>query len=83
MITTTDALGEGVFRLLVNFDVSDTGQSVTPRRGFLTTSLKDVHVSANSIVFQDTNSNKYIIFDFDVVTGYIVEIGRASCRERV
>ena len=38
-VATNDPVSEGYFRQLVNFDISDTGQSLTPRKGFITTAL--------------------------------------------
>ena len=40
IVATNDPLNEGSFKHLVNFDIADTGQSLTPRKGFLTTTLK-------------------------------------------
>jgi hypothetical protein len=40
IVATTDPLNEGLFKHMVNFDVSDTGQSVQPREGYLTTTLR-------------------------------------------
>ena len=40
IVATNDPLNEGSFKHLVNFDISDMGQSLTPRKGFLTTTLK-------------------------------------------
>ena len=39
MIATNDPVNEGYFKHLVNLDISDTNQSVAPRKGFLTTGL--------------------------------------------
>ena len=56
-LATTDPVPEGMFRHLVNFDVSDTGQSITPRRGYLTTSIRcnneDIVLSNQTIIFRD------------------------------
>ena len=37
MLATNDPQLEGYFKHLVNFDISDTGQSAKPRQGYLTT----------------------------------------------
>ena len=34
---TTDPNPEGYFKQLINFDISDTGQSLQPRKGFMNT----------------------------------------------
>ena len=39
IVASTDAMSEGTFAHMVNFDISDTGGSVKPRQGFLTTDL--------------------------------------------
>lgn len=39
IVATNDPLNEGYFKHLVNFDISDMGQSLTPRKGFLTTAI--------------------------------------------
>lgn len=63
IISTLDPQNEGYFRHMVNFDVSDTGQSVTPRKGFLTTTLEGVSLSDSTIVFFQKDIQKYIVFD--------------------
>lgn len=40
IVATHDPLNEGYFRHMTNFDISDMGQSLTPRKGFHTTILK-------------------------------------------
>ena len=67
IIATNDPLNEGYFKHLVNFDISDMGQSITPRKGFLTTSMKhkqglSSEVYCRDIYTYDYNSpNKYKI----------------------
>lgn len=63
IISTLDPQNEGYFRHMVNFDVSDTGQSVTPRKGFLTTTLEGVSLSDSTIVFFQKDIQKYVVFD--------------------
>ena len=62
-----DELNEGQFKHLVNFDIADTGRSLSPRKGFLTTSIhQDIikTLSDKTIYFQDAASGKYIFIDF-------------------
>lgn len=59
-----DELNEGNFKHLVNFDIADTGRSLTPRKGFLTTALNGVTLSDTTIYFQDAGTGKYIFIDF-------------------
>jgi hypothetical protein len=57
IVATTDPLNEGLFKHMVNFDVSDTGQSVEPRDGFLTTILKNanhISLSDKTMMYQHT-----------------------------
>lgn len=39
VVASTDALNEGNFKEMINLDISDTGASVKPRKGFLTTTV--------------------------------------------
>ena len=57
---STDALNEGSFKHLVNFDIADTGSSLTPRKGYLTTTLEGCSIPYNCIYFQDIKTNEYI-----------------------
>jgi hypothetical protein len=66
VVATTDPLNEGLFKHMVNFDISDTGQSVKPRDGFLTTTLKGVNIislSSETVIYKDNNLNDYLLFD--------------------
>lgn len=81
LLATSDPLQEGYFRHLVNFDISDTNQSVKPRDGFLTTTLcKDVpnqtliSLSNKTIVYRDERIQKHILYDFSNHKGYIADI---------
>ena len=61
---TYDPLNEGYFRHLVNFDISDAGQSLTPREGFLTSMPKNLSFSDKTIYFNDPRTDKYVFIDF-------------------
>lgn len=77
IVATTDPLNEGLFKHMVNFDVSDTGQSVQPREGFLTTTLKNVnHISLSNrtIIYKDNTLGQYIIFDLFDTRAFIADI---------
>jgi hypothetical protein len=85
IVATTDPLNEGLFKHMVNFDVSDTGQSVEPREGYLTTTLKNtiptdpafnnhISLSNKTIIYKDNTIGQYILFDLDNNTAYIAEI---------
>ena len=69
IVTSNDTLNEGYFKHLVNFDIADTGQSLTPRKGFLTTTFKlDDNIiifNNDTIYFYDENLGKYIFFSCD------------------
>ena len=69
IIATNDPLNEGYFKHLVNFDISDMGQSITPRKGFLTTTCKDdknniITFNSNTIYYYDASIGKWVFMDF-------------------
>lgn len=83
IVATNDPLNEGYFKHLVNLDISDTGMSVTPRKGFLTTTLCEIDangepvpitLSKDTVIFKDDNVQQYIIYDFRLNKGYLVDI---------
>ena len=87
LLATSDPLQEGYFRHLVNFDISDTNQSVKPRDGFLTTTLcyittnmdstlhyHHISLSNKTIVYKDERIQEHIIYDFSTHKGYIADI---------
>lgn len=79
MIASDDPLNEGYFRHIVNFDISDTGQSVTARKGYITTSLRyadgtPVNLSNQTIFLKNNSTNMYIALDLETVDAYLVDI---------
>lgn len=72
IVTSTDAMAEGTFAHMVNFDIADTNGSLTPRCGFLTTDivLTDPNVDTiklnadSTLYFYAPNISKYIFIDF-------------------
>lgn len=78
VMATNDPLNEGYFKHLVNFDISDTGMSVTPRKGFLTTTITNeqsfITLSDNTVIYKDNNTQQYIIYDLTYRKGYVVDI---------
>jgi alpha-tubulin suppressor-like RCC1 family protein len=86
VIATTDPLQEGYFKHLVNFDISDTGQSVQPREGFITTTLKDnlniFSLSNQTIIYKDRNINQYVVYDFVSNKGYIVDVSAYNIEDK-
>lgn len=78
VVATNDPINEGYFKHLVNFDISDTGQSLTPRKGFLTTTLVHggqlVSLSDSTIIFKDNNIQECVVYDFKNHKGYTVDI---------
>lgn len=79
IVATNDPLNEGSFKHLVNFDIADTGQSLTPRKGFLATTLKytedstniEVSLSNKTIYFFDANIGKWIFVDFGTYDTFV------------
>lgn len=80
VLATHDPLNEGYFRHMVNLDISDTGQSVAPRKGILTTTLcsadgtQDIALSSQTIVFKNSETQSHIVFDFFNKKAYIVNL---------
>jgi hypothetical protein len=77
MIATTDPLQEGFFKHIVNFDISDTGQSVQPRDGFITTTFTNpssTSLSNKTIIFKSADDSAYIIYDFMQKKGYRADL---------
>lgn len=81
MVATSDPISEGYFKHMVNMDISDTGQSVTPRKGYLTTTLRYntllqelISLSSNTILFKDNNIQSHIIYDFDSNHAFIADV---------
>ena len=67
---TTDPLNEGYFKHLVNFDIADTGQSITPRKGMKTYDLRltngsYVTLEKDTIYFRDPSTGLYIFCCFN------------------
>lgn len=84
-VATNDPVSEGYFRQLVNFDISDTGQSLTPRKGFITTSLctpdgERITLSKNTIIYKDNRIQQYIIYDFANKRGYRADLDADALR---
>ena len=79
MIATNDPLNEGAFKHLVNFNISDTAQSVKPRDGYITTTLthadEEISLSTRTILFRDHYEQVFVVFDFDTPgIGYLVDL---------
>lgn len=69
-VATSDPLTEGSFAMICNLDIADTGKSVKPRKGFITTTFKNnennvVNLSTKIIYFKDNKSLKHIVIDLD------------------
>ena len=79
IVATNDPLNEGSFKHLVNFDIADTGQSLTPRKGFLTTAFKykqdgidvEVALSDKTTYYFDANIGKWIFVDFGTYDTFV------------
>lgn len=78
VLATNDPLNEGYFKHTVNFNISDTGMSVTPREGFLTTTITNeqsfITLSDNTVIYKDGNIQQYIIYDLTYRKGYVADI---------
>lgn len=72
MITTGDTLNEGYFQTIYNGVISDTGLSLKPRRGYLTTAICKntgtiLTLSNNTVYYRDTKSNSIIFIDLSSI----------------
>ena len=71
IMATSDPNAEGYFRQLINFDIADTGQSLTPRKGFLHTTMHDeegrpVLLDPNlTVYYKDQDTGNYIFIQLD------------------
>lgn len=78
MMATSDPLQEGYFRQLVNFDIAETGLSLKPRQGYLTTGLisdsGNINVSDSNIIYKDEGTQQHVIYDFTNNIGYKVNL---------
>lgn len=87
VVATNDPLQEGYFKHMVNLDISDTGQSVKPRKGFLTTSLikEDtlINLSQKTIMFKENKLKEYIIYDFANNRGYISDVSAYNIENKL
>lgn len=63
IVATTDPLAEGYFRDIINFDISDTGASLKPRTGFLTTSIYSAKVMSTIDIDLETSVDGPAITD--------------------
>lgn len=84
IVATTDPLNEGNFAHMVNFDISDTGNSLKPRCGFLTTDFllytsegyDTLKLKADTtIYFYEPSIQKYIFVDFSTFRFTSEELG--------
>ena len=71
IVATGDPLNEGSFALITNFDITDTSKSVTPRKGFLSTTftegINNIVLSDKILMYRDPNIQKHIILDLNYV----------------
>lgn len=87
LLASSDPLQEGYFRQLVNLNISDTNQSVCPRDGYLTTTLKNtdnsiISLSDQTIIYKDEKIQKHIIFDFSNSAPYSADISPYSIEDK-
>ena len=81
MLATNDPLQEGYFKHLVNLNISDTGLSVKPRKGYLTTvARKDneakslLSFSEDTVVIKAHSIQSHIVYDFKTNKAYAVDL---------
>ena len=84
IVATSDPLNEGSFGLLTNFDITDSGKSMVPRKGYTTTTFTvdgvPVVLSDKILIYRDPNIQKDIILDLNKIAddtskfGYLTNI---------
>ena len=57
VVATNDPLNEGYFKHLVNFDISDMGQSLTPRKGYNTVPINTSTITPELFISTYTDNN--------------------------
>lgn len=71
IVATGDPLNEGSFALITNFNITDTSKSVTPRKGFLSTTftegLNNIVLSDKILMYRDPNIQQHIVLDLNYV----------------
>lgn len=88
IVATSDPLNEGSFGLLTNFDITDSGKSMVPRKGYTTTTFTvdgaPVVLSDKVLMYRDPNIQKDIILDLNKIVdneskfGYLTDITQYS-----
>lgn len=81
VLMSDDPLQEGFFRHLVNFNIADTGLSLRPRKGFLTTGLRKTNaeqslitLSQDTILFREHALQRHVLYDFKSNKAYTADI---------
>ena len=82
IVATGDPLNEGSFALITNFDISDSGKSLIPRLGYLTTLFEvggvPVRLSDKVIMYREPNVGRHVIIDLNNLSpeqgAYLVDV---------
>lgn len=82
IVATGDPLNEGSFALITNFDISDSGKSLIPRLGYLTTLFEvggvPVRLSDEVIMYREPNVGRHVIMDLNELDtdkgAYLVDV---------
>lgn len=84
IVATGDPLNEGSFALITNFDITDTSKSVTPRKGFLSTTFTEgtdnIVLSDKILMYRDPNIQKHIVLDLNYRLDYMYDTGLDAYR---
>lgn len=88
VVMTDDPLQEGFFRHLVNFKIADTGLSIRPRIGYLTTTIRKpnteqslITLNEDTIIFLQHDIQKHVVYDFTANRAYIADLSRYNVAE--
>jgi hypothetical protein len=77
IVATSDPLNEGSFALLTNVDITDSGKSTVPRKGYTSTTLTvggtPVVLSNKILMYRDPNIQKDVIIDFNKLSSSVTK----------
>lgn len=91
IVATGDPLNEGSFALITNFDISDSGKSLIPRLGYLTTLFEvegvPVRLSDKIIMYREPNVGRHVVMDLNVLDttkgAYLIDITQYNVENNI
>lgn len=91
IVATGDPLNEGSFALITNFDISDSGKSLMPRLGYLTTLFEvngtPINLSDRVIMYREPNVGKHVVIDLDKIDktkgAYLIDVTQYNVEDNL